>query len=230
MLQIVGVLDDIYYMTKIQKSVRQTRRTRGRPKLVEAADIDRSLLQFALEEFLEHGYGGASVSRIVRKAGISKTTLYSRYASKEDIFRAIVDRQIEKLAPAELLVENGERLDLAEGLKRYAYHMLDVSMEADLLGINRLMYSESHRFPELGEAVAKRTQLGVKRIAGFIQACAEQKVDGSLNPHTVAEVFILSIRGWYIDAMLSNRKVSRAERHQWVDQVVQVLFSAGSDL
>lgn len=202
------------------------KRSRGRPKLEDAADIDKLLLDAALAEFLEHGYGGASVSRMVRKVGISKTTVYSRFASKEEIFRAIIDRQITQLSPAELLNTPIGPLSLEEGLRRYAYHMLDVSMASDILGVNRLMYSESHRFPELGAAASMRTQLGIKRIAQFIHGCTEREGAPCRDPHAAAEIFILAIRGWYLDLMITNRKVSAKQRKEWVDKSLHVLLSS----
>lgn len=202
------------------------RRGRGRPTLDQAADIDKRLIDIALQEFLEHGYGGASISRMVRSAGISKTTLYSRFSSKEQIFKAIVDRQIEKLSPGELLISREGPLSLVEGLRRYAYHIVDVSLTGELLGVNRLMYSESHRFPELGKAAAMRTRLGIERIAGFISDCAEREGYGCRDPQAVAEVFILAIRGWYIDMMLTQRKVTAKQRHAWIDQAIHVLTAS----
>ena len=204
-------------------------RGRGRPTLEQVADIEKLILDVALEEFLEHGYGGASVSRMVRKAGISKTTLYSRFSSKEEIFHAIIERQIERLSPAELLISESGSLDLEEGLRRYAGHMLDVSMEGELLGVNRLMYSESHRFPELAAAAASRTRLGITRIAAFISNCAAREGRPCRDPEGVAEVFILTIRGWYIDAILTNRKVTPKQRKAWVDKVLRVLISSRNE-
>jgi AcrR family transcriptional regulator len=213
-------------MTANKPVKKSPRRGRGRPTLGQAADIDKRILDIALQEFLEHGYGGASMSRMVRNAGISKTTLYSRFSSKEAMFRAIIDRQIEKLSPGELLISREGPLGLEEGLRRYAYHMVDVSLTGELLGVNRLMDSESHRFPELGKAAAMRTSLGIDRIAGFIADCAARGGYRCRDPRAVAEVFILAIRGWYIDVMLTHRKVTPKQRHACIDKTIHVLISS----
>lgn len=208
------------------KIATQPKRSRGRPKLGEAVDIEKVLLEVALQEFLQHGYGGASVSRIVKNAQMSKTTVYSRFSSKEALFHAIIEQQIEQLAPEKVLSTTKGPLTLEEGLKAYANHMLALSLKGDLLGVNRLMYSESHRFPELAAEAANRSYLGVKRISEFIQACAKAEGIPCQDANSVAEVFILTIRGWYIDIMLTNRKVSPRQRKSWVDQSIRVLLSA----
>jgi len=205
------------------------RRSRGRPKLDEVADIEKTLLDIAMHEFLQHGYGGASVSRIVRKAGVSKTTVYSRFASKEALFHAIIEKQIERLAPAELLISESGHLNLKEGLRNYADHMLELSLQGEFLSVNRLMYSESHRFPELAAAAAKRTRLGIKRISTFIAECLADQGISCRNPDSVAEVFIHSIRGWYLDAIFSNRVIDDRQREQWVERSIHVLLSSRQD-
>ena len=205
------------------------KRSRGRPKLDQTADIEKELLAVALQEFLQEGYGGASVSKIVRNAGMSKTTVYSRFASKEALFHAIIAQQIEKLAPAELLGAKLGYYTLEEGLKNYANHMLSFNLKGELLGVNRLIASESHRFPEVGVAAANRSRLGIKRIAEFIHQCAEADGIPCKDPQSVAEVFISSLRGWYITVMQSNRKVTAKQRQEWVERCIHVLLSSRSN-
>lgn len=207
----------------------KTGRTRGRPRPEEVALLESELLEVALGEFLQHGYGGASLSRIVKNAAISKGTLYSRYASKAELFRAIVHTQIDGLSPVASLQADGVALGLEAGLAAYADHMLATNLEGDLLGVNRLIYSESHRFPELGAAAAERTALGIKRIAHFIHTCA--KTDGlpCQNPRAIAEAFILMLRGWYVNVILTNSEVSVAQRKRWVRLAVHTLVSGRAD-
>src|SRR3546814_5695128 len=52
-------------------------------------------------EFCTHGYGATSLNQIVRAAGVSKTTLYARFASKNELFRAIMHEQIERIDRSE---------------------------------------------------------------------------------------------------------------------------------
>lgn len=207
----------------------KTGRTRGRPRPEEVALLESEMLEVALDEFLQHGYGGASLSRIVKNAGISKGTLYSRYASKAELFRAIVHTQVERLSPVTALQADGVALGLEEGLSAYADHMLATNLEGDLLGVNRLIYSESHRFPELGAAAAERTALGIKRIAHFIQVCAEADGLPCQDPRAIAEAFILMLRGWYVNVILTNSEVSVAQRQRWVRQAVHALVSGRAD-
>ena len=205
---------------------KQTPRAIGRPKLHDAADIERMLLQVALHEFRAHGYGGASMSQIVKVAGVSKTTLYSRFASKEALFRALVWDQIDRIASPANVDPFLDATDLENGLNAFANRMLGLSLQGELLEINRLILSEARRFPELGKAAADRMRLGVRRVGAFIRDCADRQGVELKAPECAAEVFVLMIRGWYIDEMLSGRSTSRKNREKWVAQAVQ-LFVCG---
>lgn len=209
-----------------KKSVAKARprRSPGRPRQGDVAAIEKTILSVALQEFLNHGYGNASLTRIVKAAGISKTTLYSRYASKADLFSAIVQQQINTMAPESLLQDEAGGQSLEQGLKSYANHVLEVSLKGDMLEVNRLMYSESSRFPELARAAADRTNRGINRIAEFIAACAEADGVSCESPRVAAEVFILMIRGWYFDLMLTKQKITPAQRRQWVDKALNILL------
>lgn len=49
-----------------------------------------ALLASAKKQFLAHGFAGASLSAIVAGAGVTKGALYGYYASKEELFCAVV--------------------------------------------------------------------------------------------------------------------------------------------
>lgn len=204
-------------------------RSAGRPKLEDVAAIERSLLSVALKEFIAHGYGGSSLTKIVKAAGVSKTTLYSRFESKEQLFRAIMQEEIKRLDAATVLKSQGKRPDLVEGLNAYANHMLELNLQGDLLAVNRLISSESHRFPELASASAERAELGINRISSFIMECAKADRIPCKDPTAVAEAFIFMLRGWHMNAMTTNLKTSAAQREKWVARAVHTLLSARAD-
>jgi AcrR family transcriptional regulator len=209
-------------LTKTQASAR---RTPGRPRQSAVELIDSELLEGALQEFLRSGYGGASVTSIVKALGISKTTLYSRYSSKEALFRAIVERQIERLSAGAVLEDKGNLLEIGMGLRAYANRTLEISLTGELREVNLLIYSESRRFPELGAAAAQRTELGVVQIAKFIGQCAQRDRIPVRDPRAVAEAFIFMLRGWYVNVLLTDEAVSAAVREAWVEKAVHTLLS-----
>ncbi len=61
-------------------------------------EVRARILAAALDEFETHGYLGAQVRRIAERAGVSTGNLYRYFASKDDIFDAIVRASYERIA------------------------------------------------------------------------------------------------------------------------------------
>ena len=52
------------------------------------------IVDIATRSFFEHGYAATSMSAIAETLGGSKTTLWSHFSSKADLFTAVVDAQV----------------------------------------------------------------------------------------------------------------------------------------
>lgn len=60
------------------------------------------LLEAALAELREHGYAGASLQAIAKRAGLTKGAVYWSFADKQDLFLALVEERL--AAPARALM------------------------------------------------------------------------------------------------------------------------------
>lgn len=81
-----------------------TRRTRAE----QTEDNRVALLATAEELFGERGYTATTLDGIAERAGFSKGVVYSRFASKADVFLAVLERRIEVRAR-----QNAEHLRVA---------------------------------------------------------------------------------------------------------------------
>ncbi|MDQ1752702.1 MAG: hypothetical protein QOE71_3758 [Pseudonocardiales bacterium] len=70
----------------------------GRPK--DSAATKELLLAAATEEFSEYGLAGARIDRIAARAGANKRLLYVYFGDKDELFDAVLARQIDVLAEA----------------------------------------------------------------------------------------------------------------------------------
>ena len=199
-------------------------RPRGRPRLADVAAIDHELLSAALSEFLRCGFGGASMRGIAKAANVSRTTLVARFATKAELFRAIMTRQAARMAAASALETEG-RPDLARGLIAYGNRALAYSLEGDLLEINRLITSAAGQFPEVAAVALENTEVGIAAIAAFIRRCAEADGVPCRDPEMAAECFTLLLRGWYGRVLLGGGSATPAARERWVGRMVATLIA-----
>ncbi len=206
----------------------QPRRPRGRPKAEDLEALEARLVLVARQAFVLHGYGATSINAIAKSARVSKTTLYARFPSKGAMLRAIVAQQIAS-AGVEMLPSSGGSEDaLEDRLRTYVNIALRRSLSGDVLEINRLILSESHQFPELGEASRARFQVGVEQVAKFIEESAPRDRIPCRNPAAAAELLLSAMYGWYVSVMITNRVVSDRERMSWVDNAVRIFMASRS--
>ena len=59
--------------------------------------FDEAILVHAKAEFLEKGFAEASLRTIAQKAGVSTSTIYTRYSDKEGLFRFLVEEAAAKM-------------------------------------------------------------------------------------------------------------------------------------
>ena len=79
------------------------------------------LLAAALELFVEKGFTATKAEEVARRAGVSKGTLFLYFASKEELFKAVVRENIAGHFPewnAEFNTYNGNTADL---LRRFMF-------------------------------------------------------------------------------------------------------------
>ncbi|WP_371624886.1 TetR/AcrR family transcriptional regulator [Streptomyces sp. NBC_01116] len=74
-------------------------------KQERAEQTRRALLLAAAEVFDEYGYAGASITRILKRAGVTAGALYFHFGSKEDLAKAVMNSQPDTLVP--LLAASG---------------------------------------------------------------------------------------------------------------------------
>ena len=153
------------------------RKPPGRPRDPEA---DRAILQATLKLLTEQGYAGMSVERVASEAGVGKTTIYRRYASKEELATAAVGALRDDLGPPP---DTGStRTDIVEMIVR-AQGALERGPGFAMIGA---LLVEERRSPELFELFRERLirprrdeavmvlQRGVER--GEIRADADLEV------------------------------------------------------
>lgn len=78
----------------------------------------QKILDEAYRLFLQHGYHGASMSRLVEATGLSKGAIYHHFRSKEEIFVEVLTSRVRELI-AEL--ENVEDSDPRETARKRFY-------------------------------------------------------------------------------------------------------------
>jgi AcrR family transcriptional regulator len=146
---------------------------RSRTARAEGRNGRDDLLRAAGEVFAEKGFNEASVDEIAERAGYSKGALYWHFATKEDVFFALLDERID--APTrksiELLESAPPEHDMAPEASKRLVELLRTDRELYLL--DQEYWSQAVRDPDIRARYAERGAEMRAALARAIEARAE---------------------------------------------------------
>ncbi len=142
------------------------------------------MLDATTDLFLRDGYGATSLEAVAAAAGVSKRTLYARFAGKAALRQMVVARLVTNWLPA-FDAEIGQGGGLRDTLLGSARVMLATALTPQALGLYRLIIAEIGRFPEL--ALVMRD---AGAAAGTDRLANEMAVAGVTDPIWAAEQFM----------------------------------------
>lgn len=132
---------------------------RPRPRRTPAQSREQ-LLRAATNEFVTHGFAGARISRIVKKADSNPRMIYHYFGSKSKLYVAVLEEALGGLRKQELQIDV-EHLDPQEGLLQLfdfmANHFERTQQLVRLLSAENLLKAKymrlSSRIPEMSSPV-----------------------------------------------------------------------------
>lgn len=121
----------------------------GRPSKAAQDAASEKIMMVAMELFAGRGFAGTSMEQVAQRCGMGKDTLYRRFPSKVLLFQAVVEhahrRAVQRLS--NLPAVNGDALQRLKALMREMLHM---NMDADLIALKRITFSEAVVFEKDG--------------------------------------------------------------------------------
>lgn len=144
-----------------------------------ALDKREHIIQIAIEEFAEHSFHTASITKIVKSAGIAKGSFYQYFTDKKSIYRYLVELATEeKLKILSDLPAPDPSSDLF-GYLRWQF-FAQVYFELHRPQLAKILYRafiEEIPFPEMTEELRRR---GTTQF--FKQLISQGIVHGSVTP------------------------------------------------
>ena len=133
----------------------------------------------ARDAFFTHGYAGTTMSSIAACVGGSKTTLWSYFPSKAELFAAVVDEIVDHYGAALAFPFDVDE-PVPVVLERFGSALMATILSPPILALHRLVAGEAGRFTELGALFYERgPKRGKARLAEFIE---DAMARGALSP------------------------------------------------
>ena len=128
------------------------KRPRGRPPLRSDEETQRLIVEAATQIFLAQGFGGTSMEAVAQAAGVSKKTIYRFVDTKEHLLEAVIDTRSEALRSPIGRDAGPDPAAAEQALRQFLQELARLVLSEETMGLNRLVYAESLRFPAMAQA------------------------------------------------------------------------------
>jgi AcrR family transcriptional regulator len=199
-------------------SAQSSNRASGRPRNPE---VDRRILEAAVQEFGEVGYDGLTMERVALRAGVSKATLYLRWANRDDLL-------LDCWAALDLHVGEIDTGSLRSDLRALATSVAELYFSDYGRSTLRLVV-ESERHPVLAVHSQKIRDGQVMAARSIVRRAIERR---EIPANTPVSILLDGLCGALLNRALSTptalRRHARSTLSEYVDQLVEFVL-AGSE-
>ena len=189
------------------------------------------LLEAALDLFVEKGFAATRAEEVARRAGVSKGTLFLYFASKEELFKAVVRQNISGRFGewnAELDAFAGSTPDMLRLFMTLWWQRVGCTKVS---GITKMMLTEAGNFPELAqfyqqEVIAPAHELIRRMLQRGIDRGEFAPIDMTYGIYAVlAPMIFLQVIMNSKDGCLTGIGDTALEPEQYIEVQVQTILN-----
>ena len=171
---------------------------------MERRNTKRSIMETALQLFSVQGYDATSISQIADAVGIRKASLYSHFASKQDILDSLLEEVLQQYEqhsvfagkdwekdPSGLPMNSDEAVTMVQGQLQYIVHDPLIQRGRKMLVI------EQFRNSRLAKIQTRQNYTDIMSyFTGMIRCLIEKGVLKDEDPQMMASQFCLPVTVW----------------------------------
>jgi TetR/AcrR family transcriptional regulator, mexJK operon transcriptional repressor len=197
----------------------------GRPTREQAQARHNELLDAALDHFLDKGFEMATIEAIAQTVGMTKRTVYARYADKVALFRAAVNLAIERYSIPQERIEETDCGDIEQTLRNIARLRINHVMSPNGLKLQRIIATESYRFPDIFNAAYEHGSTPtVKFLGRYFRRETQAGRLAIAEPFRAATTFMSMVVSGPVRIIVSGNYLSEEEIDERVSFAVRLFL------
>jgi AcrR family transcriptional regulator len=156
-------------------------------------------------------------------AGVARRTLYNQFASKEEIFRGMLQKvrgQLEHAFPPGMET----RGDAEAVLRLVATTILELHKNRDYLGFLRMVIADSRQFPWIAQEFAAVMDPQTDRLVRLLAHLTSMAVLNCRNPTLAAHQFMGVLNDLTLWPLMMGRQRIPVEDEELVEETIQMFL------
>ena len=184
------------------------------------------ILAAAREVFLELGYAATSMDQVAQQARVSKTTLYTRFPSKEELYTAVISAECERRG-LRFAPEMFDGMPLREVLVQVGRRFVDLIWSEAAIRVHQSVAGEATRMPLAAQLYFRAgPEQGIANFVALFTRLADRGVIATDDPAFVARQFLAVLQGGsYCQLVLGLcPQPTEEERYAFVDKAIDLFL------
>ena len=184
-------------------------------------DSREAVVDAAQRLFLQRGFGAVSMDDLSEAAAVARRTLYNQFASKEEIFREMLQRvsaQLEHALPPGIETAG----DVEEVLRRTAQAILGLHKQPQYVGFLRMVVADSRQFPWIAKAFAAVMDPQTERFTRYLAHQTAMGVLDCRNPTLAAQQFMGILNEFTLWPLMLGRKNLSVPIDEVVEETIRM--------
>ncbi len=166
------------------------------PQETQQSDAkEEKILAAARDLFLELGYAATSMDLVAQRAKASKTTVYTRFPSKETLFAETISSECERRG---LRFTGADFADMSvdEALFNIGRRFVELIWSPAAIRVEQIVTAEAGRFPEVAETFLREgPERMMAQVGDYLAKCAKRGFLVIDDPALAARQFLMLLKG-----------------------------------
>ena len=189
--------------------------------MVKKSEIRSKILVAAQEVFTRYGFGKTTMDDIAREMGKGKSSIYYYFTSKEDIFRAVIDKEL-VLMKTRILDAVSSKNDSREKLKVYVIErMHGVQSFKNLYTVIRNEFTTQRDFVDQTRQQTDQDEISI--VKDILDQGVEAGIFNLEDTYLTSIAIVTALKGMEIPLLITETG-SENLLEQRLDRLIDVLF------
>lgn len=192
-------------------------------KLSEKKRIN--ILQAAEQLFFEKGVEHTSMDQVAAKAGASKRTVYNHFATKEELFQAILAAMLAKINHGDVIhFDENQPIDLQ--LMTIAEQEVTMLTSPDFLRLAKIAFMQMLQEPQLAKSLSNNTMGCMTYLESFLEQAKTAGVLKGDELNVAAKQFVYQLKSFVFYPLLYGFETASEQQNNKVIEQTVSLFLA----